>query len=155
MYRRSRENKRVFTVPLYAVLGNSGQSCAQVPFYTEGTFDDRDGSVPCWSFRGGRSTSALAAAYVEFSTGSAAQGLGSRLTDYGLNFIAQEPLSPTTRHNINIGFYYPRQEHRRGGHPKLSGPGTRVVCRCSTTWAPGWPSATGSTEIFPTVPELT
>jgi hypothetical protein len=44
--------------------------------------------------------------YVEFPTGNQRQGLGSGLTDYWLNFIAQKPLSPTTRYNINVGILF-------------------------------------------------
>ena len=44
--------------------------------------------------------------YVEFPTGNARQGLGSGLTDYWLNFIAQKPLSPATRFNVNLGILF-------------------------------------------------
>jgi hypothetical protein len=44
--------------------------------------------------------------YVEFPTGNTQQGLGSGLTDYWLNFIAQKPLSQTTRININLGILF-------------------------------------------------
>jgi len=44
--------------------------------------------------------------YIEFPTGDSNQQLGSGLTDYWLNFIAQEPLSEKTRINVNIGFLF-------------------------------------------------
>jgi hypothetical protein len=44
--------------------------------------------------------------YVEFPTGDAKQELGSGLTDYWLNFIAQEALSPATRMNVNLGILF-------------------------------------------------
>ena len=44
--------------------------------------------------------------YIEFPTGSSRQQLGSGLTDYWLNFIAQQPLSDKTRINVNIGFLF-------------------------------------------------
>ena len=51
-------------------------------------------------------TTFAASLYVEFPTGNARQGLGSGLTDYWLNFIAQRPLSPTTRYNLNLGILF-------------------------------------------------
>jgi hypothetical protein len=47
-----------------------------------------------------------ASLYIEFPTGSTREGLGSGLTDYWLNFIAQKPLSETTRFNINAGILF-------------------------------------------------
>jgi hypothetical protein len=44
--------------------------------------------------------------YVELPTGNSAQELGSGLTDYALNFSAQEPLSEATRININLGLLF-------------------------------------------------
>jgi hypothetical protein len=44
--------------------------------------------------------------YTEFPTGDARQELGSGLTDYWLNFIAQTPLSESTRFNINLGILF-------------------------------------------------
>ena len=44
--------------------------------------------------------------YVEFPTGDSRQQLGSGLTDYWLNFIAQEPLSDKTHINANLGFLF-------------------------------------------------
>src|SRR5215470_10643451 len=42
--------------------------------------------------------------YIEFPTGNVHQQLSSGLTDYWLNFIAQEPLTTKTRVNLNLGF---------------------------------------------------
>jgi hypothetical protein len=47
-----------------------------------------------------------ASMYFEFPTGDASQELGSGLTDYWLNLIAQEPLSEKTRVNANFGFLF-------------------------------------------------
>ena len=44
--------------------------------------------------------------YIEFPTGDTKQQLGSGLTDYWLNSIAQEPLSEKTRVNANFGFLF-------------------------------------------------
>jgi hypothetical protein len=44
--------------------------------------------------------------YIEFPTGNSRQQLGSGLTDYWLNFIAQQPLSDQTRINANLGFLF-------------------------------------------------
>jgi hypothetical protein len=44
--------------------------------------------------------------YVEFPTGNASQELGSGLTDYWLNVIAQEPISEATRINVNLGLLF-------------------------------------------------
>lgn len=44
--------------------------------------------------------------YVEFPTGDARQELGSGLTDYWLNSIAQESLSDKTRINANFGYLF-------------------------------------------------
>jgi len=63
-----------------------------------------------WTFREAPPDSNLptfaASLYVEFPTGNARDGLGSGLTDYWLNFIAQKPLSPATRYNINVGILF-------------------------------------------------
>lgn len=63
-----------------------------------------------WTFREAPADSHLmtfaASLYVEFPTGSSRQGLGSGLTDYWLNFIAQQPLSATTRYNVNMGVLF-------------------------------------------------
>lgn len=47
-----------------------------------------------------------ASLYIEFPTGDESQELGSGLTDYWLNSIAQEPLSDKTRINANFGFLF-------------------------------------------------
>ena len=47
-----------------------------------------------------------ASLYIEFPTGDSSQELGSGLTDYWLNSIAQEPLSDKTRINANFGFLF-------------------------------------------------
>jgi len=44
--------------------------------------------------------------YTEFPTGDARQELGSGLTDYWLNFIAQAPVSESTRVNLNLGILF-------------------------------------------------
>jgi hypothetical protein len=50
---------------------------------------------------------ALAASfYVEVPTGNAQQELGSGLTDYWLNLVAQEPISEHTRINVNLGILF-------------------------------------------------
>jgi len=63
-----------------------------------------------WNFRkSGRplSTPALSASlYIEFPTGAVSQQLGSGLTDYWLNTIAQEPFSNKTRLDGNFGFLF-------------------------------------------------
>jgi len=60
-----------------------------------------------WSFHKGSAGSripALAASlYIEFPTGDSSQQLGSGLTDYWLNFIAQEPFTEKTRVTANLG----------------------------------------------------
>jgi hypothetical protein len=63
-----------------------------------------------WNFRDAspnslRSTFAVSF-YVEFPTGDASQELGSGLTDYWLNLIAQKPLSEATRINVNLGLLF-------------------------------------------------
>ncbi len=50
---------------------------------------------------------ALAASfYTEFPTGDTSQQLGSGLTDYWLNMIAQKSLSPKTRLTGNLGYLF-------------------------------------------------
>jgi hypothetical protein len=44
--------------------------------------------------------------YIELPTGNSRQQLGSGLTDYWLNFIAQQRLSEKTRVNANLGFLF-------------------------------------------------
>jgi hypothetical protein len=63
-----------------------------------------------WNFRRGSQHSRVPALstsfYVEFPTGNSRQQFGSGLTDYWLNFIAQEALSDKTRVNANVGFLF-------------------------------------------------
>lgn len=47
-----------------------------------------------------------ASLYIEFPTGDEKQELGSGLSDYWLNSIAQEPFSDKTRVNANFGFLF-------------------------------------------------
>src|SRR5713226_3079141 len=47
-----------------------------------------------------------ASLYIEFPTGDASQQLGSGLTDYWLNLIAQKSLSDKTRINGNLGYLF-------------------------------------------------
>jgi len=44
--------------------------------------------------------------YVEFPTGDVHNGLGSGLTDYWLNTIAQKPFTERSRMNVNLGFLF-------------------------------------------------
>src|SRR5262250_696073 len=61
-----------------------------------------------WNFRrasqGSRLPALGASLYIEVPTGNVHQQLSSGLTDYWLNFIAQEPLTDKTRINANLGF---------------------------------------------------
>jgi hypothetical protein len=63
-----------------------------------------------WNFR--KSTRPLrvpalsTSLYIEFPTGDTSQQLGSGLTDYWLNSIAQEPFTEKTRLNANFGFLF-------------------------------------------------
>ena len=63
-----------------------------------------------WNFR--KSTRPLSAPalsaslYIEFPTGDTRQELGSGLTDYWLNSIAQEAVTDKTRINANFGFLF-------------------------------------------------
>ena len=63
-----------------------------------------------WNFRQSRANSyfpALGASlYIEFPTGDRKQQLSSGVHDYWLNFIVQEPISATTRLNINSGYLF-------------------------------------------------
>jgi hypothetical protein len=63
-----------------------------------------------WNFRKSArplSVPALSASlYIEFPTGDSSQELGSGLTDYWLNSIAQEPLTEKTRVDANFGFLF-------------------------------------------------
>ena len=63
-----------------------------------------------WRFRDSRPGSHLpslaATLYIEFPTGNVRQQLGSGLTDYWLNSIAQEPFTDRTRLTANFGFLF-------------------------------------------------
>lgn len=63
-----------------------------------------------WEFRKGSQGSRLpvlaASLYIEFPTGDTHKQLSSGLTDYWLNFIAQEPFSDKTRINGNFGYLF-------------------------------------------------
>jgi hypothetical protein len=63
-----------------------------------------------WNFRGltqGSHLPALSASlYIEVPTGNERQQLGSGLTDYWLNFIAQVAMSDKTRVTTNLGFLF-------------------------------------------------
>jgi hypothetical protein len=63
-----------------------------------------------WNFRREVENShrpALSASfYVEFPTGDPHNQLGSGLIDYWLNFIFQEPITPKTRLNLNLGVLF-------------------------------------------------
>jgi hypothetical protein len=63
-----------------------------------------------WNFRPARPGShapALGASlYIEFPTGDRKQQLSSGIIDYWLNFAIQQPLSSSTRLNINTGFVF-------------------------------------------------
>ena len=53
-----------------------------------------------------RTPSLAASFYVEFPTGDASQQLGSGLSDYWLNLIAQKSLTPKTRITGNLGYLF-------------------------------------------------
>ncbi|MGB7265275.1 MAG: transporter [Terracidiphilus sp.] len=63
-----------------------------------------------WNFRKSveprRAPALSASLYIEFPTGDTSQQLGSGLTDYWLNSIAQEPLTDKTRMDANFGFLF-------------------------------------------------
>lgn len=63
-----------------------------------------------WEFHkeshGSRLPALGASLYIEFPTGDSNQQLGSGLTDYWLNLIAQKSLSDKTRINVNIGYLF-------------------------------------------------
>jgi hypothetical protein len=63
-----------------------------------------------WNFRDVSHASHIPALgvsfYVEFPTGNVRQQLSSGLTDYWLNFIAQEPITAKTRVNMNLGLLF-------------------------------------------------
>ncbi|MGA9426197.1 MAG: hypothetical protein WBV33_14045 [Terracidiphilus sp.] len=55
---------------------------------------------------GSRAPALAASMYIEFPTGNVRQQLGSGLTDYWLNSIAQEPFTDKTRLTANYGFLF-------------------------------------------------
>jgi len=63
-----------------------------------------------WEFhkqaQGSRMPALGASLYIEFPTGDPLQQLGSGLTDYWLNLIAQKSLSDKTRINANLGYLF-------------------------------------------------
>jgi hypothetical protein len=63
-----------------------------------------------WNFRNNPHASFLpmlsTSMYIEFPTGNVREQLGSGLTDYWLNFIAQQPINEKTRINVNLGFLF-------------------------------------------------
>jgi hypothetical protein len=63
-----------------------------------------------WNFRRVSQASRLpalgASLYIEFPTGRVSKQLGSGLTDYWLNIIAQKPFTGKTRATANIGFLF-------------------------------------------------
>ncbi len=63
-----------------------------------------------WNFRRAahplRAPALSASLYIEFPTGDTKQELGSGLTDYWLNSIAQEPITDKTRLDANFGFLF-------------------------------------------------
>jgi hypothetical protein len=88
-------------VPYLAIQRASGSDSAQ------GVGDTNLGAK--WNFPSRSDPHAVTYAmsfYVEFPTGNAAQGLGSGLTDYWLNFILQKPFSEATRVNVNLGLLF-------------------------------------------------
>src|SRR5258708_24315513 len=63
-----------------------------------------------WNFhkesKGSRLPAFGVSLYIEFPTGDASQQLGSGLTDYWLNFMAQKSLSDKTKVTANVGFLF-------------------------------------------------
>lgn len=63
-----------------------------------------------WNFRKStrplRAPALSASLYIEFPTGDSSQELGSGLTDYWLNSIAEEPFTEKTRVDANFGFLF-------------------------------------------------
>lgn len=88
--------------PLLAIYRAPGSTTSSGP-------GDTDLGIK-WNFRKAArplSVPALSASlYIEFPTGDERQQLGSGLTDYWLNSIAQEALSDKTRVNANFGFLF-------------------------------------------------
>lgn len=76
---------------------------------TSNGFGDTDMGIK-WNFRksppGSHQPALSASLYIEFPTGSVRQQLGSGLSDYWLNSIAQLPISDRTRLTGNFGFLF-------------------------------------------------
>jgi hypothetical protein len=91
-----------FDAPYLAITRNSG-----TPSST-GAGDTNLGIK--WNFRREMQSShrpvLSASFYVEFPTGDSHNQLGSGLIDYWLNFILQEPITPKTRINLNLGVLF-------------------------------------------------
>lgn len=91
-----------FDAPVLAIYRAPGSATSAGP-------GDTDMGIK-WNFlKSTRSLSypALSASlYIEFPTGDSRQELGSGLTDYWLNSIAQEPFTEKTRANANFGFLF-------------------------------------------------
>lgn len=99
-----------------------------------------------WNFRqespGSRAPAMSASLYIEFPTGDTAQQLGSGLTDYWLNFIAQKHLTEKTRVNGNAGILFAGNtsvgalglENRRG---KVFTGGLSVLHEFNSHWTAG------------------
>jgi len=91
-----------FDAPYLSIYRAPGTATADGP-------GDTDMGIK-WNFRKAArplSAPALSASlYIEFPTGDTKEQLGSGLTDYWLNSIAQEPLSEKTRINANFGFLF-------------------------------------------------
>jgi len=72
-------------------------------------FGDTDLGIK-WNFHKASSRSWVptlgASFYMEFPTGDERNGLGSGLSDYWLNMIAQKPFTEKTRMNANFGFLF-------------------------------------------------
>lgn len=91
-----------FDAPLLAIYRAPGSPTSAGP-------GDTDMGIK-WNFlKSPRPLSApalSASLYIEFPTGDSSQELGSGLTDYALNTIAQEPFTDKTRVNANFGFLF-------------------------------------------------
>ncbi len=88
--------------PYLAIYRSSGSQ-------TSAGFGDTDMGVKWNFYKAPRplSVPALSASlYIELPTGDSSQELGSGLTDYWLNSIAQEPFSDKSRLNANFGFLF-------------------------------------------------
>jgi hypothetical protein len=91
-----------FDAPYLSIFRAAGSKTSSGP-------GDTDMGIK-WNFRKAPkplTAPALSASlYIEFPTGDTTQQLGSGLTDYWLNSIAQEPFSDKTRINANFGFLF-------------------------------------------------